>query len=108
MKTLKEIRMKKRLKRLVKNWMRNHNMKKKYSYISPKKEISYRICVIEKDTNKLYTLTAKYFNPLSKEKTYDNIEIDLCIMEKEGRTSYAYGNHEKYYISECSERVIHL
>lgn len=38
MKTLKEIRMKKRLKRLVENWMRNHNMKKKYSCISPKKQ----------------------------------------------------------------------
>ena len=66
------------------------------------------ICVIEKDTKQLYYLTSKFYNPISQEDKYDNIEIDLSIMNKEGRTSYCLGNHEVYYISECSERVIHL
>ena len=88
--------------------MRKHNMKKKYSYISPKNKIHYSLCVIEKDTNQLYELTAKYYNPLSKEEKYENIEIDLCVMHKEGRTSYCLGNHEIYYLRDCSERVLHL
>ena len=108
MKTLKERKMEKKLKRLVKNWMRKHNFKKKHAYISPKNKIVYNLCVIEKDTKELYFLSSKFYNPISKEETYDNIEIDLCIQNKIGRMSYEHGNHEKYYINDCSERVIHL